>query len=350
MGCHSFFQASETHWTMINVTPAEAQADCHLIEFPDGSKALIDIANAADARGTALTFLQRHKIEHIDLVVISHVHWDHYGCLVDMIKSGITVGRVAINIPASREIADVERPWGCEWEDVQATLQFLRDRHIPYFTPKAGERLMDMSVGGVRVHLDVVCLYDGINTPIGKTDINETSIIVRLSHGATRALFTGDLGNRLGTYLAANNFDVAADLLKAPHHGTEGTAPNEFFARVNPKAIFVPSPKKLWFSLRSKRTRDFFAEHHIPAYVTGIHGHVMVVLTAEDSRFSPSIRVHCSYDLPIQCNLRDKLELRLESDWEALATKAAAPSFSRFPGCRLPPDRCPKISGPRCPI
>ncbi len=53
-GCHSFSPAPETRWTMINVNPGEAQADCHLIEFPDGKKVLIDVANAADARGTAL--------------------------------------------------------------------------------------------------------------------------------------------------------------------------------------------------------------------------------------------------------------------------------------------------------
>ena len=275
-GCHSFSPAPETRWTMINVNPGEAQADCHLIEFPDGKKVLIDVANAADARGTALAYLQGRKIKHIDLVVISHFHWDHYGCLVDLIKSGVTVGRVAINLPASREIADVERPWGADWEDIQATLQFLRDQKIACFTPKAGDRLLEMSVGGVSVHLDVICLFDGINTPIGKTDMNDTSIIVRLAHGPTRALFTGDLNNRLGTYLAEKNFDVAADLLKAPHHGTEGLAPNEFFALVNPKALLVPSPTKLWFSLRSKRTREYFAERKIPAYVSGVNGHVVV--------------------------------------------------------------------------
>ena len=280
-GCHSFSQIPETRWTMINVTPAEVQADCHLIEFPDGSKALIDVADAADAPGAALGFLNRRNIRHIDLVVISHFHQDHYGRLVDLIKSGVSVGRVAINLPASREIADVERPWGCDWDDVQATLQFLRDQKVPYFTPKAGDRLIEMSVRGVSVHLDVVCLYDGINTPIGRTDMNDTSIIVRLAHGATRALFTGDLNSPIGAFLATSDFDLTADLLKAPHHGTEATAPNEFYARVSPKAVLVPSPTKLWYSMRSKRTREYFKERNVPAYIAGVHGNVTVVLTAQ---------------------------------------------------------------------
>ena len=288
-GCRSVFRVPETRWTMLNVSPAEAQADCHLIEFPDGSKALIDIADGSDAPGNALAFLQKQKIKHIDLVVISHFHLDHYGRLVDLIKAGITVGRVVVNIPASRAQMDREHQGTplADWDDVQATLQFLRDHQVPYFTPKAGDRLMDISVGGVSVRLDVICLYDGINTPIGETDINDTSIIVRLTHGATRALFTGDLNSRLGAYLAAHNFDLAADVLKLPHHGTEGTAPNEFFERVGPKAVLVPSPKNLWFSLRSKRVRSFFSERGIPAYVSGVHGNVTVMLSPHDFLIKP---------------------------------------------------------------
>jgi beta-lactamase superfamily II metal-dependent hydrolase len=85
----------------------------------------------------------------------------------------------------------------------------------------------------------------------------------------------------MGSFLARSDFDLRADLLKVPHHGTEGCAPNEFFARVNPKAALVPSPKALWLSLRSKRIRDYFSAHSIPTYVSGIDGDVTVTMTAQ---------------------------------------------------------------------
>jgi len=219
--------------------------------------------------------------------VISHFHWDHYGKLVEIISSGIKVGRVAINLPASREIADVEKPWGCNWEDVQSVLRFLADHQIPVFTPKIGERLIEIKRGNISTTLDVVCLYDGINTPVGKTDINDTSILLRLTHGPTRVLFTGDLNQRLGAWLATSTFDLKADILKVPHHGTEGVAPNEFFAKVAPAVAMVPSPEELWFSLRSKRIRDYFSEHKIPTYVSGIHGSVMVEMNSRGYEIKP---------------------------------------------------------------
>ena len=268
---------------MINVTPGNVQADCHLIEFPDGRKVLVDIADAADAPGTALAYLKSHHVTRVDLVVLSHFHKDHYGRLKDLVEAGINVGRVAFNMPSPADgVAEAEMPWGFDRKHAESVLQFLRERHIPCFTPRIGERLLEVPFAdGGSANLDVVCLYDGANTPVGKTDTNDTSIIVRLSCGATRALFAGDLNRALGTWLAHSNFDLAADVLKVPHHGTEGCAPNEFFARVHPKAALVPAPRSLWLSDRSKRIRDYFAEQKIPAFVSGIDGNVTVVMTKQ---------------------------------------------------------------------
>jgi competence protein ComEC len=266
---------------MINVCPDQGQADCHLLEFSDGTHALIDAGEGYDAKGAALAYLQAAGIRHIELVVLSHVHWDHYGKLIEIIKSGIKVDRVALNLPGSRAIADAEIPWGCNWDDVQAMLRFLSDQNIPYWTPQFGERLVDIQQGNTRTMLEVVCHYDGINTPVGRTDINDTSMILRLTHGPTRALFTGDLNTALGTWLAASNFDLRAEILKVPHHGTEGLAPNQFFDRVAPKVALVPSPAPLWFSLRSARTRNYFSDHRIPTYVSGVNGTVTVTMNPD---------------------------------------------------------------------
>ena len=273
--------ARETRWTMINVSPREAQADCHLLEFPDGRTVLIDIADAADAPGSALGYLQSHQVQRIDLVVISHFHKDHYGRLRDLIATGIAIGRVAGNLPALGDNpANAEAPWGFDRAQSGAVLELLRQKNIPYFTPAIGERLIEVKLpdGGVAA-LDVVCLYDGVRTPVGPTDTNDTSILLRLSHGPTRALFTGDLNHRLGIWLAGSGLDLAADLLKVPHHGIESCAPDEFFARVGPKAALVPTSRSLWFSKRSQRIRDYFARQNIPTYVSGVEGNVTVLMS-----------------------------------------------------------------------
>mgnify|MGYP001271630289 CR=1 FL=1 len=275
---------------MLNVSPKEQQADAHLLRFPSGRWALIDIADAADAPGHVMRLLQRRRVQELELVVISHFHVDHYGRLVDLLEAGARVKRVALNVPA-RTAADREKPWGCDWDDVQRVLGLLRERGVPYFTPKAGDVIFSEPLpDGGEVKLEVLCAYDGENTPVGRTDVNDTSIIVRLQHGNVRALFSGDLNFPLGKYLVESGGDLRADVLKAPHHGTESTAPDEFFAAVQAKAVLVPSPRALWFSPRSKRVREFYKERGVPTYVSGIHGHVTVEFERDSFRVTPQHR------------------------------------------------------------
>ena len=265
---------------MLNVTPREEPADCHLLEMPDGAHLLIDAADGGDAPGTAVASLQRRGIHHLALVVISHFHRDHYGRLLDLVRAGITIDKVWLNVPDPRA-AEREKPWGCDWNDVQSVLAELRARQIPFATPQAGDRLYEVqSPDGTVAGLEVLCLYYGVNTPVGQTDVNDTSIILRVFHGTTRILFTGDLNYALGAYLAAGNLDLHAALLKVPHHGTDTVAPNEFFDRVGAQAAFVPAPRQLWESARSKRVRNYFIEHGTPTYVSGLCGDVTVTLTA----------------------------------------------------------------------
>lgn len=269
-----------TRWTMVNVSPNGQQADCHVIEFPDGEVAMIDVADAADAGGAALGYLRAHHIDAIDLVVISHFHRDHYGRLRDVIDAGIKVRRVAYNMPAAgATLADAEAPWGFVRAEAESLLQYLSEKNIPTYTPRPGERLIDVPfTDGTSARLEAVCLFDGANTPVGLTDTNDTSILVRLVHGTTRALFTGDLNSSVGTWLANSGYDLRADILKVPHHGTEGCAPDAFFDRVGPKVALVPSPAGLWASPRSGRIHDYFASRNIPVYVSGLNGDVTVTM------------------------------------------------------------------------
>ncbi len=265
---------------MFNVTPAQGQADCHLLEFADGSRVLIDPGEAWDARGTALAHLRRLGIKRLDLVIISHFHLDHYCALREILRSGIRVGKVVINVPDKRS-AVREIPWGCNLNDVYALLGNLQDRGITLLVPKAGDRIHEVRTADGNVSgIDVLCCYDGVNSPLGLTDVNDTSIILRVFHGPTRAMFTGDMNHALGAFLAKSDVDLRAELLKAPHHGTEGCAPDEFFARVGAKVVLVPSPKKLWESARSMRVRNYFINSRVPAFVSGLNGNVTATLTA----------------------------------------------------------------------
>ena len=64
----------------MNVTPGAGTdvADLHILDLPSGARIAIDLAEAGDAPGFGLRRLQQLGVDRLDLLVISHFHWDHY--------------------------------------------------------------------------------------------------------------------------------------------------------------------------------------------------------------------------------------------------------------------------------
>jgi beta-lactamase superfamily II metal-dependent hydrolase len=262
--------SDETVWTMLATNDGPGQSDAHLLEMPDGRVLLIDAGDVGSGVGR---MLRARGIGRVDLLIISHPHKDHYGGLGPLLDAGIKVGELFMNEPL-REVCDQERPWGCDYEDVQRTLRRFRAQGVPVNAMRPG--YVPYARGDTR--LEVLYAFDGRDTPIGKTDINDTSIILLLTHGPTRVLFTGDLNQRMGAYLAQNGERLEAQILKVPHHGAEGVAPNEFFDRVAPVLALAPAPPALWQSDRNRRVREHLQAMGVETLVSGLQGEVTVRL------------------------------------------------------------------------
>lgn len=265
-------------WTMLNVNETHLQADAHLIEWPSGKWVLID---CGDPKGSLVEMLKKRKIRELEMVLVSHVHLDHFGGMAAILDSGIRVKSVYVNVPP-KKVCDSEIPWGCKWEEVQKFLNAVKQKGVPLKTYTKGETLLQEGEARLRV----LSFYNGENTPIGETQVNDTSVLLMLEQGNTRALFTGDLAERMGAYLAKNLSDLKADILKVPHHGGKLLAPNEFFDVVAPVVALVPAPAWLWKHERTERTRAYLHRKDIPTYVNGIDGEIEVTLNDEGFRVS----------------------------------------------------------------
>jgi competence protein ComEC len=255
-------------WTAINVSDG-IQGDAHLLQTSDKS-ILIDTGHASNSGTRLLPFLRNHDISKIDAVFISHAHVDHYQGLFALINNNIHIGLVYFNFPAKEQC--LKESYGCNWAELRDLKKIIEKKKIPVLKIKPGINIrLSKTVG-----MEVLYIFDGINTPVGKTDINDMSAVIMVTHGKNRFLFTGDLNNKIGTYIAQNATDIRADVLKVPHHGTESLAPNSFFEKVNPEILIVPSPKGLWESKRSARVRKLARERNYRTYVNGIHGDIIV--------------------------------------------------------------------------
>ena len=256
------------HWIMINVNTGKSQAEANLILFPKGEIYLLD---AGDGDNNLAPYLLKRGISKIDKVIISHAHADHYNGISSILRNAISVDNFYVNLPDTK-ICDREIPWGCNLPHITETIELVRASGSTVHSANAGDVLFDKE----GILLKVLYAYDGISTPVKETDINDTSLVTLLTNGHTRVLFTGDLNELIGGYLADSASDIEADILKVPHHGADSLAPNLFFGSVSPKIAVIPAPGHLWNSDRCKRARTYFKDQDIPVYVNGIDGHILV--------------------------------------------------------------------------
>jgi competence protein ComEC len=280
MGPPEMINPHEIIWYVLDVSDQQNQADANLLIFGSGEVVLVD---AGQTTNLLAAKIKRLGVSRIDKILVSHAHKDHYGGILDLLDSGVNIGAVYLKIPP-KAICDLELPWGCNHADLLKLQNSLEKMSIPIRESKAG----DIYVNNTNFNLKALYAHDGLSPPVGNTDINDMSVILSLSAGSTKALFTGDLNQKFGSYLAlSRDNNLKAQLLKVPHHGTDSLAPNSFFEWVNPKAAFVPAPLALWLSERSTRARTWFLEQKIPTFVTGASGMIKVIISQEDYEIIP---------------------------------------------------------------
>jgi len=256
-------------WASIDVN-GHHQGDAHLIQSA-GATVLIDAGSELDF-GKLSPFLERFAIESLDFAIVTHPHFDHYGGFIKMLESRFPIKKLFIDTEGLSFCKD-EAPWGCRPDDLTKITHLAKLNGTEIIDRR---ELLTITLDRATT-LDIVANFSYKTGPIENGDINDSSLVLALNAHGTKVLFTGDANRALGVYLTNSHLASRRyDILKAPHHGTEGLPDNGFFVATGARIFVVPSPKELWHSDRSKRLREFTKDHQIKTLVNGEVGHVLV--------------------------------------------------------------------------
>lgn len=201
------------------------QGDCSLIMWQDCA-VLID-GGEKDSGETVLKYLQKQGVKKLDYLVATHPHSDHIGGLPAVI-SGVEIGKV-IAPRVSNEMTPTTKVY-------ERFLQALRDKSLKLTAAKPGT---EYSLGQAG--------EDGksppkleILAPNGDyDDLNDYSVVIRLTYGSTAYLFTGDAEKRAEADILASGARVGADVLKMGHHGSSTSSSEEFYEAVSPRICVI---------------------------------------------------------------------------------------------------------------
>src|SRR5262249_2101104 len=142
-------------------------------------------------------FLAARRVRRIDLAVVSHPHPDHYGGLA----------AVAQHTPIAELWISGDDPGDPRWTALVTSLQ-ERGTHVVVARPGTAR-------GAGAVRLEIL----GGSADASRS-VNDNSLVARLSLGRRRVLLTGDIEAPAEAELEAGQPDLAADVVKVPHHGS----------------------------------------------------------------------------------------------------------------------------------
>lgn len=216
------------------------QGDSILIKTSNNKTILID-TGSREEKDKLYKFLNSKNIKNIDMLLGTHPHEDHIGNMVSVIKD-FNIGEVYMP-----KVTHTTKTF-------KNTINALKEKGLTVKTPKLSEKLK---------FDDTDIEFFAPNSSSYK-DLNNYSIVMKLTHGKNSFLLTGDAEKESENEMILKGYNLQADVLKLGHHGSSTSNTKKFISAVNPKYSVASCGKNNEYNHPHKETIDLLKGMNIP--------------------------------------------------------------------------------------
>lgn len=235
------------------------QADATLIEC-DGHYMLIDGGNRRDSN-RIYAVLKKANVKKLDIVIATHPHEDHIGGLLGAFN--YTTAKQTLS-PVTEYDSDTFKKFS----------ELAKSKGGGLKVPSVGSKY---ALGSATIEIFAV------NS--GK-DSNNASIVLMITYGKTRFLFTGDAERDAEQVILNNKKNISATVLKVGHHGAENSTTYPFLRSVMPKYAVISVGKDNIYGHPADNTLSRLRDAGVKVYRTDMQGDIICKSDGENITFT----------------------------------------------------------------
>jgi len=231
------------------------QGDSAFVEC-NGKTMLIDAGEKKYA-DRIIEYIENRNYTRIDYLVITHPHSDHIGGMPEIIRN-FEIGEIFLSCEHDTRA----------FEDM---IDAIIEKGLGVLSPSPGERF---ELGGAEI-----TVLGPVNS--GGGNINNESIVLKVSFNGRGFLFTGDAEKEAERDILDSCADASADVMKVAHHGSKSSTAKNFLSAVSPEIAVISVGSDNKYGHPDKNTVSRLNGAGTKVYRTDLNGDILITTDGE---------------------------------------------------------------------
>ena len=212
---------------------------------------LIDGGNAEDS-SLMYTYLKETGISYLDYIVATHAHEDHVGGLAGALNYA-DVGTVYCPVTTY------------DGEAFSDFKKYVEKKNSQITVPEIGDRF---ELGNATVEIL------GLNAG---SEVNDSSIILKITHGKNSFLFTGDAEREAEQAILNSGCDLSSTVLKVGHHGSADSTTYPFLREIMPTYAVISVGADNSYGHPTENTLSRLHDAGVTVFRTDLQGDIIAI-------------------------------------------------------------------------